>query len=107
MSISKQIFFKNPNPQANSATPTNSAAFSTSKDEELGGFLSSLELTELRSIFEKHRVTLKKLRLLSESDLKELGIPVADIRLIQFELPKFKVSDSLFLQSIIVIRVSS
>ena len=87
-------FGEKKNAQANVSSSTSTASISSSKDEELADFLVSLDLTDLRAIFEKHRVTMKKLRLLSESDLKELGIPVADIRLIQSELPKFKVSFS-------------
>ena len=56
--------------------------------EEVAAFLADLQLDDLLDIFKKERIDMRSLNLLSETDLRELSIPVGPRRLIQDELVK-------------------
>jgi len=57
-------------------------------NETLGEFLSKLDLTEYEILFDKEKITMKSLILLSESDLIRIGLPLGPRRLIIDELNK-------------------
>ncbi len=57
-------------------------------NETLEQFLTRLNLAEYMSLFDKEKITLKSLILLSEPDLVQIGLPLGPRRLIMDELNK-------------------
>ena len=63
--------------------PAVAPASSGSDDETLATFLAALSLDKYEPLFTKEEISLKDLALLSETDLKDIGVPMGPRRQIQ------------------------